>query len=99
MTKKKKLSVEEVKHIAKLAKLDLNPAEISKFQKQLSNIIGFVDQLNKVDTAKALPTANVTGLSNIFRDDIVSSSLTQEQALINAKEKYKGFFKVKAILE
>lgn len=97
--KKINISPEEVKHIAKLAKLDLTTEEKTKFQTQLSNIIEFVDQLNKVDTSKASPTANVTGLTNIFREDEVTQSLTQEQVLFNTKDKYKGFFKVKAILE
>jgi aspartyl-tRNA(Asn)/glutamyl-tRNA(Gln) amidotransferase subunit C len=95
----KKLTSEEVVHIAKLAKLKLSDEEIKKFQKQLSCIIVFVDELKKINTNNVVPTAQVTGLNNVFRDDVVIPSLSQEQALSNAQETYKGFFKVKSILE
>ncbi|MCL5675589.1 MAG: Asp-tRNA(Asn)/Glu-tRNA(Gln) amidotransferase subunit GatC [Patescibacteria group bacterium] len=98
MKRKTKITIEEVKHIAQLAKLPLSEKEIAKFQEQLTDIIDFVDQLKKLNTDKILPTTQVTGLKNVFRKDAVTPSLTQEEVLSNTKSKYKGYFKVKAIL-
>ena len=99
MTKKTKLSVEEVRHVAKLAKLELGANEIEKFQKQLSEILDYVAILNEVETGKVEPTSQVTGLENVFRKDKAEKGLSQDEALSGAKNKDQGRFKVKAILE
>lgn len=95
--KKNKLSRKQVLHIAKLADLHLTEEEIKKFQKQLGDILGYIDILNELDTKKVKPTSQVTGLENVFKKDEVKPSLTQEETLSNTKEKYKGYFKVKSI--
>lgn len=95
--KKNKLSRKQVLHIAKLADLHLTEEEIKKFQKQLGDVLGYIDILNELDTKKVKPTSQVTGLENVFKKDEVKPSLTQEETLSNAKEKYKGYFKVKSI--
>lgn len=97
MGKNKILSEAKVKHIAKLAKLTLTEEEIKKFQKQLSEIINYVDQLSQVDTKNVVPTSQVTGLTNITRKDESSVSFTQEKSLANTKNQHNGFFKVGAI--
>lgn len=94
-----KLTKDQVKHVAKLANLTLSDEEVGKLEDQLSETLKFVENLNEVDTEDIEPTHSVTGLSNIMRDDEVESSLTQDQALQNAKSKENGFFKVKAIFE
>lgn len=66
-----KLTKEQVQHVAKLARLGLKEDEISKFQTQLSGILDYVEMLNEVDTDGIEPTAQVTGLKNISRDDTV----------------------------
>lgn len=97
MSKKNKISSKEVEHIAKLSKLSLTPGEVKKFQEQLSEIINYVDQLSEVDTKNIPPTSQVTGLVNVFREDIITPSLSQEQVLANAPETHNGYFKVKAV--
>jgi len=94
---KSSLSKKQTKHVAHLAKLRLSEKEIEKFRQQLSSILNYVDQLKELDTKKIEPTSQVTGLENVFREDKVLPSMSQEEALSNAKETYKGFFKVKAI--
>lgn len=64
-----KLTKEQVEHIAKLARLKLSEAEIAKFQTQLSGILDYVEQLNEVGTDNVEPTAQVTGLTNVTRED------------------------------
>lgn len=89
----------DVKHIAKLANLTLTDEEIKKFENQLSETIEYVEQLKEVDTTD-VPSANqVTGLENIFSNDEAQISLSQEEALSNAKSTHNGMFKVNAILE
>lgn len=94
---KKTLSIEEVKHVADLAKLDLSEKEFVKFRKQLSDVVDFISKIDELDIKNVTPTSQTTGLENIFRDDITTPSLTQEEVLANAPSKYKGYFKVKAI--
>jgi aspartyl-tRNA(Asn)/glutamyl-tRNA(Gln) amidotransferase subunit C len=96
---KQKLTKEEVLHIAKLANLHLTEAEIVKFQKQLSEVLSYMEILKKVNTAKTNPTTQVTGLTNITRDDEVKASLEVKTALSGSKEKHDNYFKVKAIFE
>lgn len=93
------LTREETKHIAKLAKLDFSEEEIRNFSEQLSSILDFVQKLERVKTSGAQPLFNVTGIKNVFREDKVTASLTQEEALRNAPSTHNGFFKVKAIFE
>jgi len=88
-----------VKHVALLANLKLSEKEIKKFQQQLSEILDYVDQLNKLNTKGIEPTSQVTGLENVFREDEPRPSLSQEEVLSGTKSKEKGLFKIKAIFE
>lgn len=90
---------DEVRHIAKLAQLKLTEAEIKKFQKLLSDTIIYVRRLNELNTKMVVPTSQVTGLENVFREDRAEQSLSQNQALANAKETKNGYFKIKAIFK
>ena len=95
-----RLTKKDVKHVATLSNLDLTNSEIDKFLPQLSNIIKFIGELSKVDTKKVNPTTQVTGLTNVYRENDTPNeeSLTQDEALSNT-DSYNGFFKVPAILE
>lgn len=95
-----KLSLEEVKHIAKLSRLDLSAEETEKYQEQLSSVLEYVEQLSQVDTEEVEPTANVTGLSNIDREDkIIESVITHEDISKNAPEFKDGSFVVPGVFE
>lgn len=88
-----------VAHVAKLANLPLKPKEKEKFEKQLSEILFYVEQLKEVDTKNVEATSQVTGLENVIREDETSPCLSQEEALSNSKSKHNGLFKVPAILD
>lgn len=94
-----KLSTDQVGHVAKLANLTLNEIEEEKFTGQLSETLDYMAKIDGVDTNGIEPTSQVTGLINVFRDDNITPSLSQEEALANVKSKHQGFVKVKAILE
>lgn len=89
----------DVKHIAKLANLPISEKEEKKLASALNETLAYFDILKEVDSTKVEPTANVTGLENITRDDTPQKSLSQEQALSNAKKTHEGFFEVDAILD
>lgn len=89
----------DVSHVAKLANLPLEPGEEQKFDKQLSDILAYVEKLKEVNTRNVEATSQVTGLENVTREDQTSSSLSQEETLSNTKSVHNGLFKVKAILE
>ena len=89
----------DVTHVAKLANLPLKLEEEKKFEKQLSEILSYVEKLKGVDTKNVETTSQVTGLENITREDETTPLLSQEEALLNTKSKHNGLFKVPAILE
>ncbi len=95
----KELTTIEVQHIAKLAHIGLTETETEKFRGQLSAILDFVGKLKEVDTAETKPLNQTTGLKNVFREDVVIPSFSQEEVLLNAPEKFKGYFKTKMILK
>ena len=94
-----KLSREEVLHIARLARLGINEAEVEKFREQLSNILENFEALKKVDTTDVPPTAQSIALQNVMREDEVASSSPAEDILANAPHREGEFFRVKAVLE
>lgn len=88
-----------VSHIAKLANLPITSNEEKKFEKQLDETLEYVKILDEIDTKDTQSTSQVTGLENVADEDIAEPSLSQEQALANAKSTHNGLFKVNAILE
>ena len=76
------LSPDDVRHIAKLARLNLSDAEVEKFSKELSSILEYVEKLQEVDTEGVEPTAQVTGLHNSFREDVIQESDTAPEDLL-----------------
>jgi aspartyl-tRNA(Asn)/glutamyl-tRNA(Gln) amidotransferase subunit C len=88
----------DISHIAKLANLSLTEEEKNKFEKQLEETADYIKNLSDVDTNGIEPTSQVTGLENVTREDEITPSLSQEEALRNAKATHNGFIKVKGIL-
>lgn len=94
-----KLSLEEVDHVAMLARLGLQPQERELMREQLSSILDHINRLQELDTEAIPPTAQVITLRNVMRDDEVRPSLTVEEVLMNAPQAEDGMFKVNAVLE
>ena len=94
-----RLSRDQVKHIAKLARLSLTEEEVEKFQRQLSEVLEYMEVLNEVETEGVEPTAQVTGLENVFREDEVYPSLKPKQAISGASAREGNFFKTGVVLE
>lgn len=94
-----KMSKDQVKHVAELARLNVTDDEVAMFEEQLSDIIAYVEKLNEVDTTDVKPTRHVLEMTNVMRKDKTEKGLTQEEALGNAPSKQDGQFKVPSILE
>ena len=93
-----KISRDQVKHIAKLANLPLTAEEEEKYPDQLSKILDYVEQLNKVDVSGVEPTFNVSGQENVMaKDEVGDCTLTQEEALANAPQKKEEMFVTKGV--
>lgn len=88
----------DIAHVAKLANLTLTEEEKKKFETQLEETVDYIEGLSEVDTEGVEPVSQVTGLENITREDEITPSLSQEEALKNAKSTQNGYFKVKGIL-
>ncbi len=95
----KKIDIEQVKQVAKLARLALSEAEIAQFAVQLSAILEYVEKLNQLDTANVEPLAHCLPVNNCFRDDVIKPSLGTEKTISNAPDKDEQFFIVPKILE
>jgi aspartyl-tRNA(Asn)/glutamyl-tRNA(Gln) amidotransferase subunit C len=94
-----KLSYEQVRHIAWLARLGLSEEEVEKFSLQLSNILENFEILKQVDTANVPPATHTIPLQNVLRKDEVAESYSQADILSNAPKQEENCFKVQAILE
>ena len=88
-----------VKKVSKLAKIRINEREESKLIEELNNILGWVDELKKVDTEKIEPMLSVFNESMVMRKDEASSEISDESVLKNAPESKSGFFVVPKVVE
>ncbi|MBI5081358.1 MAG: Asp-tRNA(Asn)/Glu-tRNA(Gln) amidotransferase subunit GatC [Chloroflexi bacterium] len=93
------LTLQEVKHIAELAKLNLTEEEQLRFQKQLSAVLDYAAELRATDTSKVSPTATVLPLRTVLRDDVPQPSLPRDELLKNSAEQEAGCFRVPAVME
>ena len=94
-----KLTLEEVEHIAELARLQLTDEEMARYAEQLSEILDYAARLQSVDTSGISPTARVITAGNVLREDIARPGLSRQELLDNAPETEKGQFRVPPILE
>ena len=94
-----RISKEQVKHVADLARIALTEEEIEKFAIQLDSIISYAEQLNELNTEDVDPTSHVLELENVMREDIPEEGLPQELVLKNAPESQDGQIKVPPIIE
>jgi len=94
-----KLSPEEVKHVAELAKLTLSDEEVTLYADQLSAILEYAEAVLEIDTSSVPPTPYVLPVVNVMREDEPEPSLENDTALANAPESDDGFFRVRAVFE
>ena len=100
MAENSKVSEEEVRHIAELARIELTAEEIEKFTREISDILGYIVQLQEVDTNNIEPISQVTGKVNVFREDIAEDSNEEKKNIMaqNYPDSQDGYIKVKQVL-
>jgi aspartyl-tRNA(Asn)/glutamyl-tRNA(Gln) amidotransferase subunit C len=93
------IDLEQVRKVAHLARLDLEPAEEEQFTTQLNSILDYVEQLNELDTADVPPTTRAIEVSNIHRPDQLEAFGDREDLLSNAPDREDDFIKVPKIMD
>ena len=93
------LTRDQVRHVATLARLGLQPGDEEFYAQQLSGILGHIDRLQELNTDDIPPTAQVVEVANTLREDVPRPCVTQEEALANAPAAVDGFFRVPSIQE
>ncbi|AGX02331.1 aspartyl/glutamyl-tRNA amidotransferase subunit C [Bacillus sp. NRRL B-14911] len=94
-----RISEDQVRHVAHLARLEISDEEAARMQKELEKMLSFAEQLSELDTEKVEPTSHVLDIKNVFREDIAKEGLPQEEVLKNAPDHQDGQIKVPSILE
>lgn len=93
------MDIDEVRKVAKLGRLDISDAELGLMATQLSAILGYVDQLQELNTDNVEPMAHPLPVHNVFRADELRPSLPVGEVLRNAPARAGDFFAVPAILD
>lgn len=91
------ITIKDVEHVAKLARLELTDEEKEKFTKQLGDVLKYVEQMNEVDTTDVVPMAHAFDVVNVMREDKVVYEQSKEELMKNAPDEENGFFKVPKI--
>lgn len=94
-----KVTLEVVKHVAHLARLEFAEEELKEFYHQMSELLEHFARISELNTENVPPTSGVLPLFNVMREDSPGQTLKREEALKNAPEKEAGFFKIPTILE
>lgn len=92
------INPEQVRHVAKLARLAIADDALPKMTRQLESILEYVEQLKQVDVTGVEPMAHAVRLTNVLREDVVEPALTTEQVLANAPATDGAFFKVPKVI-
>jgi aspartyl-tRNA(Asn)/glutamyl-tRNA(Gln) amidotransferase subunit C len=93
------VSIEDVKYVAELARLEFSEDKLQRFTIDLNGILGYVNELNELDTEGIEISINPIYIQNAFREDVVHDSLDREEVLQNAPDRQDGYFKVPKVIE
>lgn len=91
------ITIKEVEHVAKLARLELTEEEKEKYSKQLGAILDYAKQMDEIDTEGVEPMSHAIPIVNVMREDEVICPHTKEELMANAPLKEDGFFRVPKI--
>ena len=92
------ITADEVKQVARLARLEVLENELETITEQLDRILGYIDKLNELDTSGIKPTTHAVEMENAFRDDETRPSLSQQEALANGPEQNGEAFVVPRVI-
>ena len=98
-TSESKITIKDVEHVARLARLELSAEEKERMRRELDGILSYIDKLRRLDTSGVEPTSHAVPLTNVMRDDVERPSLPQEDMLANAPDRHGELFRVPKIIE
>lgn len=93
------VTLDDVRKVAYLARLGFSAEEEARLVDELNRILGYVEKLNELNTEGVPPTSHVLPISNVFREDVVVPSLSQDDLLANAPSRRGGYFRVPKVIE
>lgn len=92
------VSLDEVRHLAALSEIQLSDSELESLTTDIDNIVGYINQLDELDTDQVKPTFQLTGLQNVWRDDKIEPQLSREKLLNLAPDTENNQVKVPKVL-
>ena len=99
MSNNSKIDLDTLKKLGKLSRIPIDETSSNKLMEDLNKIIGFIEQLNEVDTESVNPLSSVTGQNLPIREDVVDDGNKNNDVLENAPEKKSGYFVVPKVIE
>ncbi len=90
---------DEVKRVAQLALLEIEPEQMDKFSRQFNEILEYMEEINELDLSQCEAAFHITELKNVFREDELEPSFEREAILKNAPDPEDGAFKVPRVIE
>jgi aspartyl-tRNA(Asn)/glutamyl-tRNA(Gln) amidotransferase subunit C len=96
---KKIISKDLIKKLSHLAKINLSEEQLEKYTKDISSVMGYMEEIKNIDVTNIPETSRIAKEENVLREDIVKESLPQKEALKNAKNTHNGYFSVPMILK
>ena len=94
-----KITLKEVEHVARLARLELGAEDKERMRRELDGILSYIDKLRALDTEGVEPTSHAVPLLNVMRDDLAGASFPLSDMLANAPDRAGDFFRVPKIIE
>jgi aspartyl-tRNA(Asn)/glutamyl-tRNA(Gln) amidotransferase subunit C len=94
-----KITLKDVEHVARLARLELGDEDKARMRRELDGILSYIDKLRALDTEDVEPTSHAVPVTNVMRDDLVQPSFPQSDMLANAPDRSGDFFRVPKIIE
>lgn len=96
----KAIDKKTVEHVAHLSRLEFDESQLELYSTQLASILSYIDKLNEVNTASTQPTSHpLAALKNVFRKDVLKTSISPDEAFLSAPAKDGNFFVVPPIIE
>ena len=93
------IDIKQIEQVANLSRIKLTDSEKNVFREQLTDILGYIEKLNELDTDDVQPMAYATSIKNIFREDQQKTSFPRQEILELSPSSANGFFKVPKVLE
>jgi aspartyl-tRNA(Asn)/glutamyl-tRNA(Gln) amidotransferase subunit C len=94
-----KITLKDVDHVARLARLELGPEDKERMRRELDGILSYIDKLRALDTEGVEPTSHAVPVTNVMRDDLARPSFPRPDMLANAPDRSGDFFRVPKIIE